>query len=70
MFITSLSFSRFLATKCESLNNEPCMIRPTLVDLNLVWLNYYPFMVRLDKCSGSFNSVDDLSSNICVRQKT
>ena len=52
------------------MNNEPCMIRPTLVDLNPVWLNYYPFMVRLDKCSGSFNSVDDLSTNICVRQKT
>ena len=45
------------------------MIRSTLVDFK-VWFNYYPFMVRLDKCSGSFNSVDDLSTNICVRQKT
>ena len=40
------------------------MIRSTLVDLNPVGLNYYPFMVKLDKCSGSFNSVDDLSTNI------
>ena len=26
-----LSFSRSLATKCVSLNNEPCMARPTLL---------------------------------------
>ena len=33
-----LSFSEFLATKCVSLNNEPCMIRPFLIDLNPVEL--------------------------------
>ena len=36
VFIGFFSFSRFLATKCMSLNNEPCMIRPTLIDLNPV----------------------------------
>ena len=34
MFITLLSFSGSLATKYVSLNNEPCMIRYTLIDLN------------------------------------
>ena len=42
-----------LATKCMSLNNEPCMIRPTLIDLNPVELNYYSFMISLDECNGS-----------------
>ena len=65
-FIGILSFSRSLATKCMLLNNEPCMARPFLIDLNHVKHNYYPFMIGLDKCSGSCNSVDDLSAKICV----
>ena len=50
VFIALLSFSGSLTTKCVSLNNEPCMIRPTLIDLNPVELNYYPFLISLDKC--------------------
>ena len=46
------------------------MIRPTVIDLNPVELNYYPFMVGLDKYSESWNSVDDLSGKICVPNKT
>ena len=50
VFIALLSFSGSLTTTSVSLNNEPCMIRPTLIDLNPVELNYYPFMISLDKC--------------------
>ena len=38
-----------LEIKCVSLNNEPCMARPTLTDLNSVELNYYSFVVSLEK---------------------
>ena len=38
VFIVLLSFSESLATKYVSLNDEPCMIRPTLLDLNSVEL--------------------------------
>ena len=31
------------------------MIRPTLVDLNPVGLKQYPFIISLDKCTGSCN---------------
>ena len=57
-----LHFSRCLATKCVSLNNIPCMIRPTLIDLSFVELNHYPFMISLDECKESCNDVDDLSA--------
>ena len=53
MFIVLLSFSESLAhdqTKCLSLNDEPCMVRPTLIDLNSVELKYYRFMISLGKC--------------------
>ena len=42
------------------------MIRLALIDLNPVELNYYPFMISLDKCNESHNVVDDLSTKICV----
>ena len=68
-----LSFSESLTcyqTKCLSLNDEPCMgcmATPTLIDLNLVELKYYPFMISLDKCSGSCYI---LSPQMCVPKET
>ena len=66
VFIALLSFSSSLATKCISLNDELCMIRPTIIDLNPVELKYYPFMISLDKYSGSCNV---LSPKRCVPKK-
>ena len=42
---------------------EPCMIRPTLIDMNTNELKYYPFIINLNKCTGSCNV---LSPKICV----
>ena len=53
-----------------SLNNEPCMTRPTLIDLNSVKFIYYPFMISLGKCNGNRNAVDDLSTKISVSSET
>ena len=53
-----------------SLNNDPCIISLTLIDLNSIELNYYPFTISIDKCSGSFNVVDDVSTKICVPSET
>ena len=36
------------------------MVRPNFIDLNSVELQYYSFMVSLHKCSGSYNSINDL----------
>ena len=63
MFIVLLSFSSSLAIKCLFLNDEPCMVRPTLIDLNPVGLKCCPFKISLNKCTGSCNV---LSSKICV----
>ena len=73
--IVLLSFSESLAhiakvsdqTKCLSLNDEPCMVRPTFIDLNPVELKHYLIMISLDKCNGSCNV---LSSKVCVPKET
>ena len=67
LFIVFLSFSSSLATKCLFLNDEPCMVRPTLINMNPIELKYYPFMISLNKCTGSCNV---LSPKICVPKET
>ena len=42
------------------------MIRSTLVNLNPIKVNYYPFMISLDKYNGSCNVDDDLHTEICA----
>ena len=78
VFIVSFNFSSSLANvvnfsdhkKCISLNSQPCMTRPILIDLNpdkySQGLHYYLFMVNLDRCNRSCNTLDDLSNRICV----
>ena len=50
-------------TKCLFLNDKPCIIRPTIIDMNPVELKCYPFMISLKKCTGSCNV---LSPKICA----
>ena len=57
-------------TRCLFLDDEPWMIRPTLINLNPVQLKYYIFIVSQDKWSRSCNSGNDLSTKICVPSKT
>ena len=55
--------------KHKSLNNESCMVRPILIDLNLIVLKYYSFMISLGKCNGNCNSGNDLCRKISVSIK-
>ena len=61
-------------TKCVSLSNQKCDIQPILINSLLneynQELHYYPFAVKLDKCSGSCNTLIDLSNRVCVLNKT
>ena len=61
-------------TKCVSLSRQKCEIQPTLINLHPneynQELHYYPFAVKLDRCVGSCNTVNDLSNNVCVPNKT
>ena len=70
MLIRLLSFWGSLAANCLWLNNETCITSPTLLVLNPVEFSYYPFMISLDKCNGSCNAVDDLSTKECVPSQT
>ena len=55
-------------TKCISLSNQKCMIQPTIQSIISVF--QYPFAVKLDKCVGSCNTLNDLSNKVCIPNKT
>ena len=60
-------------TKCVSLSNQKCEIQAPLINLHSCEysqdLHYYPFTVKLDRCVGSCNAVNDLSNKACVPKK-
>ena len=70
MFVVLLCFRKPFVTKFVSLNNEACMIRPTLIDLDPDEIKYYRFMISLDKYSGISNSIDAFATKICIPSKT
>ena len=70
LFTVLLGFISSLArdeTKFLFLNDNPCMVRRTIIDMNPNELKYYPFMTSLNKCTGSCNF---LSPKVCVPKET
>ena len=60
--------------KCVPLGNLKCKIQSTLINLHLNKYNqvlqYYPFVVKLDKCIWSCSTLNDLSNKVCIPNKT
>ena len=52
------------------LSNKKCMIQPTPINLNpsedTHEFHYYPFVVKLGRCVGSCNTLNDLSNKVYV----
>ena len=59
---------------CVPLSNQKCMIQPTLINLHPYeysqQFHYYSFAVKLDRCVGNCNTLNDLSNKVCVSNKT
>ena len=57
-----------------SLSKQKCMIQPTLINLHpneySQEFHYYSFAVKLDRCVGTCNILNDLSSKVCVPNET
>ena len=61
-------------TKFVSLGNQKYMSQPTLINLHpneySQEFNYYPFEVKLYRCVGNCNTLNDLSNTVCVPKIT
>lgn len=58
--------------KCISLGNKPCITRSACINPGepYQWLLSNPILVYFNRCNGSFNTFDDLSSKRCIQDRT
>ena len=56
------------------LSSQKCITQPILINFHpneySQEFNYHPFAVKLDRCVGSCNTLNDLSNKVCVPDKT
>ena len=45
------------ALKCLSMNNQPCIIRPEIININSNNPIFYPFSVKINRCSSNCNNI-------------
>ena len=55
--LTVLSSSITGALNCVLMNNQKCKVRPKIFDINNPML--YPFSIKVNKCSGNCNNINN-----------
>ena len=59
LVLVLLGFDGSLVAKYISMNNQPCMTKPTLIDMNFDELYYCPFIVSRNRNDGNCNIAED-----------
>ena len=52
--------------KCISMNNQECKIRPEIININSNEPLFYPYSIKVNKCSGSCDNINDPYAKLCV----
>ena len=48
------------------MNNQKCKIKPEIVNINNDEPLFYPYSIKVNKCSGSCNNINDRYAKLCV----
>ena len=48
------------------MNNQEYKTRPKIVNINSNETSFYPYSVKINKCSGSSNNINDPFAKLCV----
>ena len=48
------------------MKNQECKIRPEIININSNNPIFYPFSIKINKCSGSCNNINNPYAKICV----
>ena len=57
LFISSLVMTTSL--NCISMKNEECKVRPEIININSNNPMFYPFSIKINKCSGNCNNINN-----------
>ena len=66
MTFFNFNLSNMNSLKCFSINNQECKIRPEMINLNTNEPSFYPYNIKINKCKGSCNIINDPYAKICV----
>ena len=76
MFFTAMKFFSFNgiafnslnvnSLECVSKNNQECKLRPRIIDVNSNEPVFYPYSIKVNKCSGSCNTINNSYAKLCV----
>ena len=64
--LTVLSSSITGVLNCVSMNNQGCKVRLKIADINSNNPMFYPFSIKVNKCSGNFNNINNPYAKVCV----
>ena len=70
-FFTAVTFFNFNvlsvnSLECVSMKNQECKIRPDIINVNTNNPVFYPFSVKVNKCSGNCNNISNPYARLCV----
>ena len=71
-YIASLCLSSLVSAtllSCISLNNQECKVRTKIADINSNNPIFYPFSIKVNKCNGNRNNINDPYARICFPDK-
>ena len=54
------------ALECISMKNQECKVIPEIININSNNPILYPFSVKINRCSGNCNNINDLHAKICI----
>ena len=64
LFLSSLVSATPL--NCISMKNQECKVRLEIINVNSNNPIFYPFSIKINKCSGSCNNINNPYAKICV----
>ena len=64
MFFSSLSSVNSL--ECISMKNQKCKVKPEIIDINSNDPIFFPFSIKINKCSDNCNNISNPYARICV----
>ena len=65
-FINANSLLSATPLNCISVKNQECKLRPQVVNVNSNNPIFYPFSIKISKCSGNCNNINNPYAKICV----
>ena len=70
IFISTIMFfgspSNVNPLECVSMKNQECKVRPEIINVNSKEPLFYPYSIKVNKCSGSCNKINDPYAKLCV----